>query len=57
MDNFEPNEEDEEAEAEASEKIKFTNKRLCDMTPGLFVVLVEIFFLGFFFTKTYNDYT
>ena len=49
----------EEKEAEASAKIMFKNLRLCEMTPGLIVEIVEIFFVGFrfSFTKTYNDHT
>ena len=39
----------EEKEAEASAKIMFKILRLCEMTPGLIVEIVEIFFVGFSF--------
>ena len=44
----------EEKEAEASAKIMFKNLRLCEMTPGLIVEIVEIFFVGFMFSPKHT---
>ena len=46
----------EDKEAEASTKIKFTNLRLSDMTPGFrdFVQFVEIFFVLFLFSTKHT---
>ena len=44
----------EEKEAEASAKIMFKILRLCEMTPGLIVEIVELFFVGFRFSPKHT---
>ena len=51
---FQPVRDAELKEAEASAKIVFKILRLCEMTPGLIVEIVEIFFVGFRFSPKHT---